>query len=77
MIIKLDINDRAALAIKNNQKRVEIRANDNKYDFCLISTLKENSANDFYKKINGNFIGICKFNVMDNSYIENIYEFKI
>lgn len=48
-----------------------------KYDFCLISTLKENSANDFYKKINGNFIGTCKFNVMDNSYIENIYEFKI
>lgn len=48
-----------------------------KYDFCLISTLKENSANVFYKKINGNFIGTCKFNVMDNSYIENIYEFKI
>lgn len=48
-----------------------------KYDFCLISTLKENSANVFYKKINGNFIGTCKFNVMDNSYVENIYEFKI
>ncbi len=48
-----------------------------KYDFCLISTLKENSANIFYKKINGNFIETCKFNVMDNSYIENIYEFKI
>lgn len=48
-----------------------------KYDFCLISTLKENSANVFYKKINGNFIGTCKFNIMDNSYIENIYEFKI
>lgn len=48
-----------------------------KYDFCLISILKENSANIFYKKINGNFIETCKFNVMDNSYIENIYEFKI
>ena len=48
-----------------------------KYDFCLISTLKENPANDFYKKIIGIFIGTCKFIVMDNSYIENIYEFKI
>ena len=27
MIMKLNINDRAALAIKNNTKRVEIRAN--------------------------------------------------
>lgn len=27
MILKLDINDRAAVAIKNGNKRVEIRAN--------------------------------------------------
>ena len=38
MIIKLDINDRAALAIKNKTKRVEIRANTNNHDY---SKLKE------------------------------------
>lgn len=37
MIMKLNINDRAALAIKNNTKRVEIRAN------------KENSEHDYSK----------------------------
>ncbi len=37
MIMKLNINDRAALAIKNNTKRVEIRAN------------KQNSDNDYIK----------------------------
>ena len=37
MIMKLNINDRAALAIKNNTKRVEIRAN------------KENSEHDYGK----------------------------
>ena len=37
MIMKLNINDRAALAIKNKTKRVEIRAN------------KENSEHDYSK----------------------------
>lgn len=37
MIMKLNINDRVALAIKNNTKRVEIRAN------------KENSEHDYGK----------------------------
>lgn len=37
MIMKLNINDRAALAIKNNTKRVEIRA------------IKENSRKDYSK----------------------------
>ena len=36
--MKLNINDRAALAIKNGTKRVEIRANNNSHDY---STLKE------------------------------------
>ena len=37
MIMKLNINDRAALAIRNNTKRVKIRAN------------KENSEHDYSK----------------------------
>ena len=37
MIMKLNINNRAALAIKNNIKRVEIRANKNiKYDYSKL-----------------------------------------
>ncbi|MGM9881750.1 MAG: hypothetical protein ACI31S_02775 [Bacilli bacterium] len=37
MIMKLNINDRATLSIKNSTKRVEIRAN------------KENSEHDYSK----------------------------
>ena len=35
--MKLNINYRAALAIKNNTKRVEIRANKDNYkrDYCI------------------------------------------
>ena len=53
MIIKLDINDRAALAIKNNQKRVEIRANDNKYDYSKLNSndIIEFNSNKIYCRI--------------------------
>lgn len=46
MIIKLNINDRAALAIKNKTKRVEIRVNKEniKHDY---SKLKENDTIEF------------------------------
>ena len=44
MIMKLNINDRAALAIKNKEKRVEIRAN------------KENSKHDYSKLKDGDTI---------------------
>ena len=55
MKIKLDINDRAALAIKNNQKRVEIRANTN-YDYSKLNkndVIEFNSSNlgIFYVKV--------------------------
>ena len=53
MIIKLDINDRAAFAIKNNQKRVEIRANDNKYDYSKLNSndiIEFNSNNRKHQK---------------------------
>ncbi len=48
-----------------------------KYDFCLISTLKDNSANEFYKKIGGKFIGNCEFNLLQNNYVENLYKFEL
>ena len=49
----------------------------NQYDHCLISALIENSANEFYKKIGGKNIGTCEYNLMDNNYTENIYEFEL
>lgn len=59
MIMKLNINDRAALAIKNNTKRVEIRANkqnsDNDY-----STLKENDIIEFTSNNIGKFYAKVK-----------------
>ena len=57
MIMKLNINDRAALAIKNNTKRVEIRANkDNgKHDY---SKLKINDIIEFTSNNLGKFY--CK-----------------
>ena len=58
MTIKLNINDRAALAIKNNTKRVEIRANkdnDNK-DYSLLKKndiieFNSNNLGTFYVKV--------------------------
>ena len=46
MIMKLNINDRASLAIRNNTKRVEIRANkeNSEHDY---SKLKENDIIEF------------------------------
>ena len=47
------------------------------YKYVLISTLKENKANDFYKKIGGKFIGESDFILDKNIYKENIYEFNL
>lgn len=46
-----------------------------KYDHCLISTLDNNSANEFYQKIGGKNIGTCEFELQDDSYTENIYQY--
>ena len=43
------------------------------YKYCLISTLEQNPANEFYKKIGGKHIGVCDFKLLDNIYKENIY----
>ena len=47
------------------------------YKYVLISTLKENSANDFYQKIGGKFIGESEFLLNGKIYLENVYEFKL
>ena len=45
------------------------------YDYVLISTLVNNSANEFYKKIGGEFIGNCDFLLDNKKFVENIYKF--
>ena len=67
MTIKLDINDRAALAIKNNQKKVEIRANDNKYDY---SKLNSNDIIEF----NSNNIGIFYVKIKEVNFYNSLEE---
>lgn len=54
MVMKLNINDRAAKAIKNNTKRVEIRTNkeNSKNDY---SKLKENDVIEFSSNVLGKF----------------------
>ncbi len=54
MIIKLNINDRAALAIKNKTKKVEIRANkeNSEHDY---SKLKQNDVIEFTSNNVGTF----------------------
>lgn len=52
MIIKLDINDRASVAIKNKTKKVEIRANTKNYDYSI---LKQNDIIEFSSKNSGIF----------------------
>lgn len=55
MIIKLNINDRAALAMKNGTKKIEIRAGAN-YDKLTYGDIIEFSSNNlgkFYVKVEG------------------------
>lgn len=49
----------------------------NNYKYVLISTLQDNNANIFYKKIGGKLIGTCDFVLENNKYIENIYKFDL
>ena len=67
MIMKLNINDRAALAIRNNTKRVEIRANTNNHDY---STLKENDIIEF----ESNNLGIFYVKVKEINHYNTIEE---
>ena len=68
MIMKLNINDRAAKAIKNNTKRVEIRANkNNKHDY---GSLIENDIIEFTSKNEGVF----KVRVKEVNHYDSIDE---
>jgi len=69
MLMKLNINDRAALAIKNNTKRVEIRANkeNSEHDY---SKLKKNDVIEF----TSNNLGIFYVKVKDVNHYETLEE---
>lgn len=45
----------------------------NSYDFILVSTLKENTANNFYQKVGFKKIDTCEFKLDNESYEENLY----
>lgn len=69
MIIKLNINDRAALAIKDKRKRVEIRANkeNSKHDY---SNLKQNDIIEF----TSNNLGVLYVKVKEANYYKTLEE---
>lgn len=69
MIMKLNINDRAALAIKNKTKRVEIRANKENSELDY-SKLKENDIIEF----TSNNLGIFYVKVKEVNYYETLEE---
>jgi len=47
------------------------------YKYALVSTLENNTANEFYKKINGKFIGKENFELCGNTYVENVYLYEL
>ena len=47
------------------------------YKYVLISTLVENDANLFYKKIGGKLINKVVFSLENNEYEENLYEYEL
>ena len=69
MIMKLDINDRAALSIKNNTKRVEIRSNkdDGEHDY---SKLKQNDIIEF----TSNNLGVFYVKVSEVNHYDSLEE---
>ena len=75
-----------ALYVLNDYQRQGIGLNLMKFAFkelkknfhsILISTLVENTANEFYQKAGGILIGNSPFVLENNTYLENLYEFKI
>lgn len=48
-----------------------------KYDYVVISTLVDNSANVFYAKLGGKIIGTSKFILDEKEYLENVYIFDL
>lgn len=66
MIIKLNINDRAALAMKNGTKKIEIRAgvNYDKLNYGDIIEFSSNNLGKFYVKVEG----INHYNTLDELF---------
>lgn len=66
MIIKLNINDRAALAMKNGTKKIEIRAGANydKLNYGDIIEFSSNNLGKFYVKVEG----INHYNTLDELF---------
>ena len=69
MTMKLNINDRAALAIKNRNKKVEIRAN-KKYSGKDYGTLKTNDIIEF----NSKNLGVFYVKVKEVNYYNSLEE---
>ena len=68
MLIKLNINDRAAIAIKNKTKRIEIRAN--KIDECDYSKVNVNDIIEF----SSNNLGMFYVKVKEINYYKTLQE---
>lgn len=69
MIMKLSINDRSALAIKNNTKRIEVRANKENVEHDY-SKLKQNDIIEF----TSNILGIFYVKVKEVNYYNSLEE---
>ena len=67
MIMKLDLNDRAALAMKNGTKRIENRANKGDHDY---STLKPNDIIEF----TSDAIGVFYVKVLEVNHYNSVEE---
>lgn len=78
-----DYGEIIALYVKNEEvkkgigKQLFIAANSllkETYDNNIVSCIRENPSNDFYKKMGCIFIEECDFNLKDNIYKENLYK---
>ena len=72
-----------ALYVKNEEvkkgigKQLFIAANSllkETYDNNIVSCIKENPSNEFYKKMGCVFVEECDFSLKDNIYKENLYK---
>ncbi len=64
-VIKKGIGKQLFMAANNILKKT--------YETNIVSCIKENPSNNFYKKMGCIFIKECDFNLMDKTYKENLY----
>lgn len=78
-----DFGEIIALYVKNEEvkkgigKQLFIAANNllkETYDNNIVSCIKENPSNEFYKKMGCVFVEECDFTLKDNIYKENLYK---